>query len=96
LAGAALAAALSAGTAALGALAPEEVLVVANANAPGSVELARYYAAARNILPERIIVLRCTAHPEIGRGQYDKAIRQPIREYLRRHDPRVERSSAWR
>jgi len=66
------------------------VLVVANANAPGSVELAKFYAAARNILPERICVLRCTAHPEVSRDEYEKNIRQPIREYLRRHDRRGE------
>ena len=71
-----------------GPLRPEEVLVVANANAEGSVELARYYAAARDILPDRIVALRCTPDPEISRDEYNQNIRQPIRDYLRKHDPK--------
>jgi len=68
------------------ALVPEEVLVVANANAAGSVALAKYYALGRNILPERILVLRCTPDPEVARDEYNTRIRDPIREYLKRHD----------
>jgi hypothetical protein len=83
-----VASALGAGAAEALALVPEEVLVVANANADGSVPLARYYALSRNILPERIIVLRCTAEPEVSREEYNQNIRDPIREYLKRRDPK--------
>ena len=80
------AAVLAAGAAHAPALAPEEVLVVANANAKGSVPLARYYALARKILPKRIVVLRTTADVDATRKDFNDNIRDPIREYLRRHD----------
>jgi len=67
-------------------LRPEEVLVVANADARGSIELARYYAVARDILSDRILTLHCTSAPEVGRDEYNKKIRDPIREYLRTRD----------
>lgn len=64
------------------ALVPQEVLVVVNANAEGSRALGKYYCLARNILEDRIVVLRTTAAPIVGRGEYDKNIRAPIREFL--------------
>jgi len=65
-----------------GALVPEEVLVVANANAEGSVALAKYYCLSRNILEERLVVLRTTASAIVGRKEYDQNIRRPLREHL--------------
>ncbi len=71
-----------------GALRPEEVLVVVNANAAGSVALGKYYAIARNVGVDRVLALRCTPEPEVSRDEYNRAIRDPIRAYLRRHDPK--------
>ena len=67
------------------ALRPQEILVVANANAPGSVALGKYYCLARNILEDRLIVLRTTAGAIVGRKEYDRNIRRPIREYLEKN-----------
>ncbi len=64
------------------ALRPQEVLVVVNANASGSEALGKYYCLSRNILEERMIVLHTTAAPIVGREEYDRNIRGPIRKFL--------------
>ena len=64
-------------------LAPQEVLVVANANAKGSVALAKYYCAARSILAEdRLVVLKTAAGLHVERDDYNKNIRDPLRKFL--------------
>ena len=78
-----LAAALLAAEAATAfALVPQEVVVVTNANAAGSVALGEYYCLSRNILKDRMIVLRAPAGPLVSRAEYEKTIRKPIREFL--------------
>ncbi|MDY7011885.1 MAG: TIGR03790 family protein [Planctomycetota bacterium] len=67
------------------ALTPQEVLVVANANAKGSEKLGKYYCLARNILPERMVVLRTTAGAIVSRKEYNDNIRNPLREFLTRN-----------
>lgn len=67
------------------ALTPEEVVVVVNANARGSVKLGEYYCLARNILPERMVVLRTTAGAIASRKEYDDNIEGPLREFLTRN-----------
>ncbi len=67
------------------ALRPEEVLVVTNANARGSGKLGKYYCLARNILPERMVVLRTTAGAIVARKEYNDNIRDPLREFLTRN-----------
>ena len=78
---------LAAPSPAMGLLTPGEVLVVANANAKGSEELANYYVVARVILPERLVALKVTAEPTITRADYNTGIRDPLRNYLRQKDP---------
>ena len=78
----AAAAVLAAGPAS-GQLTPQEVLVVANAKAKGSVALARYYCAARNILAEdRLLVLKTAPGLTVDRDDYNKNIRDPLRKFL--------------
>ncbi len=76
-------AALPAGRAA--ALTPQEVVVVVNANARGSEKLGKYYCLARNIMPERMVVLRTTAGAIVSRKEYNDNIRDPLREFLTRN-----------
>ncbi len=64
------------------ALRPEEVLVVANANAEKSVDLGKYYCLSRNILLRRLVVLHTTSNPAISRKQYEQNIRKPLRRFL--------------
>lgn len=66
----------------LGELRPQEVVVVVNANAKGSVELGKYYCRVRNILPERLVALRTSADATISRREYNENIRDPLRLYL--------------
>ena len=35
-----------------------------------------------------MLALRCTGEPEVSRDEYNRAIRDPIRAYLRQHDPK--------
>jgi uncharacterized protein (TIGR03790 family) len=68
------------------ALEPNEVAVVANANAAGSEALGKYYCLARGINQERLLVVKTTTEPIISRGEYNAALRDPVRKYLREHD----------
>jgi hypothetical protein len=72
------------------ALRPQEVLVVTNANAKGSEKLGKYYCLARNILPERMVVLRTTAGAIVARKEYNDNIRDPLREFLTRNKLKEE------
>jgi uncharacterized protein (TIGR03790 family) len=72
------------------ALRPQEVLVVTNANARGSEKLGKYYCLARNILPERMVVLRTTAGAIVARKEYNDNIRDPLREFLTRNKLKEE------
>lgn len=64
------------------ALEPGEVLVVANANAEGSEALGKYYCLARNLPPDRLLVVRTAAGPDVSRADYEAQIRQPVRQHL--------------
>jgi len=67
------------------ALSGDEVVVVANANDPGSVSLGKFYASARNIPQQNILLVRTTTSYEMKRDEYDKQIHQPLREFLTKH-----------
>ena len=67
------------------ALTPQEVVVVVNANAEGSEELGKYYCLARDILPERMVVLHTTAGAIVSRKEYNDSIQGPLREFLTRN-----------
>jgi uncharacterized protein (TIGR03790 family) len=64
------------------ALEPAEVLVVANANSPESVALAKLYAAARGIPAANVMTVKTTTAYEVSRADYDTQIAQPIRQAL--------------
>jgi uncharacterized protein (TIGR03790 family) len=60
----------------------DHLLVVYNASDPASVELAHYYAQARQIPEERIFGLRCSREETVSREAYETTIRKPIAAYL--------------
>ena len=74
--------ALQATCTALFALTPAEVLVIANRNAPGSVELAEYYMAARAIPAGNLLVLGLTSGETCSRSEYDEKVAKPVRRFL--------------
>ena len=76
------------------ALAPEEVLVVANRNAARSIGLAKYYMQRRGIPEDRLVAVWVTDAETCTREAYDKKVVPPIRRWLAAH-PRGRRSAAW-
>ena len=54
-------------------------IVVFNAEVPESAALAKFYAQKRGIARDHLIGLHCSVDEEIGRGQYDTTIAEPIR-----------------
>jgi uncharacterized protein (TIGR03790 family) len=69
------------------ALQPGEVLVLANANAAGSVGLARYYMAKRQIPKNNLLKLWVTARELCAREEYDDRVARVVRQYLRERGP---------
>ncbi|MFP3982470.1 MAG: TIGR03790 family protein [Desulfurivibrionaceae bacterium] len=64
------------------ALAPEEILVVANKNASRSVGLARYYMDKRGVPEDNLIQLWVTDRERCSREEYDRKIAAPVRKFL--------------
>lgn len=64
------------------ALTPEEVLVVANRNAAGSMGLANYYMEKRNIPGKNLVALWVTDKETCSYDTYLTKIVQPVRRYL--------------
>ncbi len=61
-------------------------VVVYNVDAPGSAELAKFYAQKRGIARDHLIPLHCANDEEIGRGQYDTTIAEPLRAaFIKKH-----------
>ena len=73
---------IAAVTARAGALDPGQVLVVANTKAADSVVLAQYYAKARAIPKENVLLINTARGSRISRKSYDEQIRFPIRRAL--------------
>ncbi len=73
------------------ALAPEQIVVVANKMAWYSVDLAKYYMKARNIPSGNLIKIRATTDEICSREEYDKEIASPVRAFLRKNDPGGDR-----
>ena len=65
-------------------LAPEEILIIANRNAGGSVDLARYYMRKRSIPDKNLIALRVTNRETLSRSEFLQKILLPVKEYLQR------------
>lgn len=64
------------------ALQPDQVLIVANDLAPGSVEIAEHYARLRNIPAGRIVKLHASQQEQIERSHFTAAILEPISKAL--------------
>ena len=61
-------------------------VVIYNADAPGSSTLAKFYAEKRGIARDHLIPLHCALDEEIGRGQYDTTIAEPLRAaFIKNH-----------
>ena len=69
------------------ALEPHEILVIANANAARSVELAEYYMGRRSIPRRNLLILRLTAKERCSREEYDGKVVPAVRQYIREQDP---------
>lgn len=66
------------------ALAPQEVLVIANGAVKGSVTLAEYYLGARSIPRENLLILQTDTAESCSRTTYNQTIRQPVLKFLRK------------
>ncbi|MGD9874280.1 MAG: TIGR03790 family protein [Kiritimatiellia bacterium] len=60
-----------------------DVIVIANSNVPGSLEVARNYLAARNIPESNLCLLDLPAGEIISRDFYDQRLRDPLLEIMR-------------
>ena len=65
------------------ALDPGEILVLANAEAVGSVGLARYYMQKRQIPRGNLLELRMTDKELCSREEYEDRVARVVRQYLR-------------
>ena len=64
------------------ALEADELLVVANRNAQGSIGLARYYMNKRGVPEENLLRIFVTDEETCSRADYDQLIARPVREKL--------------
>ena len=68
------------------ALEPHQLALVTNKNLPDSVELAKFYAKARNVPSDRIIQLDLPVNvDEIPFEDYERTVAQPVRRFLETH-----------
>ncbi|HSW46694.1 MAG TPA: TIGR03790 family protein [Phycisphaerae bacterium] len=64
----------------------DELLLVYNRLEPVAADLARHYADARNVPADRLCPLEVPSKTdEIGRADFERLIREPIREHLTAH-----------
>ncbi|MDY0360345.1 MAG: TIGR03790 family protein [Desulforegulaceae bacterium] len=64
------------------ALAPEEVMVLANRNASKSKGIAKYYMEKRNIPEKNLLLLWITDKETCSREDYEKKVIVPVRRFL--------------
>ena len=69
------------------ALTPDQVLVVANKMAWHSTDLARYYMKKRGISEDHLILLKTSTNETCTRLEFEEAIADPIRSFLKEKDP---------
>ncbi len=70
-----------------GPLRSDELLLICNADDPDSRTLASYYGRQRNVPRERIIGLKLgTPAEEMSAVDYDRLIRDPVRQYFAQYD----------
>lgn len=65
--------------------AAKETLVVFNKTMPESVELARYYARARGIPPERVAGLACSISETIKREEFNETLVKPLLALMKKN-----------
>ena len=65
-------------------LRPDEILIIANANIPASVRIAKYYCAKRAVPAGNVLALALGANPgdTITRADYEKQLAGPIRKKI--------------
>lgn len=63
-------------------LGPADVFILANSRVAASVELAEYYCQQRGVPKDHLIALPMPATEEIGRAEFNSAIRDPLRAQL--------------
>jgi uncharacterized protein (TIGR03790 family) len=69
------------------ALEPDQILVLANKMAWGSVGLAKYYMEKRAIPQSNLLQLRVTDKEGCSREDYDREVVPTVREFLKKNDP---------
>nr|WP_320011955.1 TIGR03790 family protein [uncultured Desulfobulbus sp.] len=69
------------------ALAPNEVMVIANARASNSLALAQYYMRKRGIDQKNLIKIAATWEERCSRQEFTQSILKPVREALAKRDP---------
>lgn len=69
------------------ALEPRELLVLANRNVAGSIDLARFYMKARGVPEKNLLTLRVTDKEYCPRAAYEKQVAAQVRSFLREKDP---------
>lgn len=67
------------------ALAPDELLLIANRKVPQSEQLARFYAQQRQVPADRIVLLDLPTGDDMPGEAFDERVALPIREYLQQH-----------
>ncbi len=78
--------ALGLGLLAASAHAGKAVVVIANRNVPESVELARYYMAARSIPEEQLCLLDLPTGERMSRHDYVRRLRDPLLAFLQEQE----------
>ena len=63
-------------------LEPQEVLVVANKEMPGSVDLAQYYMEKRSIPSSHLLTLSLAVEETMTRQEYDSVLASGVRSFL--------------
>ncbi len=63
-------------------LEPEEILVVANREMEGSVDLATFYMEQRSIPQSNFLALSLTLSETMTRGEYEKTLKKNVLDYL--------------
>ena len=69
------------------ALEPHQILVIANKNAAGSVELAKFYMKMRNIPQTHLLQLSTTNKEWCSREEYEEKVAGKVRKHLIEKDP---------
>ena len=62
----------------------DEILVIANSEMPGSLDLAHTYMQMRNIPHDRLLSVSVSAQEVISRQEYEKAVLLPVRTTVRK------------